>query len=81
VDGEALNIKNPTNAVVVICHVIPFWGALGLCPKPRQRTFLQKGSLETPKTFEKGIYRREKNSKKEKMHNRGENHEQFIKTD
>ena len=43
VDGEALNIKNATDAVVVIGHAESFLGErLGLCPKPRLKPFLQK---------------------------------------
>jgi hypothetical protein len=37
---------------------------LGLCPKPHPRTFLQKGSWESPKTFKKGIYLSGKDCKK-----------------
>jgi hypothetical protein len=33
---------------------------LGLCPKPHPRTFLQKGSWESPKTFKKGVCKGEK---------------------
>jgi hypothetical protein len=33
---------------------------MGLCPKPHPRTFLQKGSWESPKTFKKGVCKGEK---------------------